>query len=61
MTIVITTSDLIFSSFLFFRLYLQDFGSLFPGHGGLLDRLDSYIFVGPMAFVFVTNFVLPRL
>jgi len=40
---------------------IKDFGSLFPGHGGLLDRLDSYIFVGPMAFVFVTNFVLPRL
>mmetsp|Transcript_33277 Transcript_33277/g.106224 ORF Transcript_33277/g.106224 Transcript_33277/m.106224 type:complete len:409 (+) Transcript_33277:80-1306(+) len=35
---------------------VKDFGDLLPGHGGLLDRLDGFIFVAPMAFI-----LLPRL
>ena len=30
---------------------IKDFGSLFPGHGGMMDRLDSIVIVAPFVFV----------
>ena len=36
---------------------VKDMGRILPGHGGLMDRLDSLIPVAPIAFVLLTAFV----
>lgn len=30
---------------------VKDFGHIFPGHGGVMDRFDSMIFVSPLLFI----------
>lgn len=36
------------------KIGIKDFGRLFPGHGGVLDRFDSILFAAPVVHVYLS-------
>ncbi|HZH72831.1 MAG TPA: CDP-archaeol synthase, partial [Mariniphaga sp.] len=54
LVIVFGTLGDLFESIIKRRLKVKDSGTMLPGHGGLLDRFDSLLFVIPVVYVWLS-------
>ena len=51
-----THSWYLFASSVKRQVGIKDYGTIFPGHGGILDRFDSVMFIAPFVSIAVRYF-----
>lgn len=59
-SVISIIGDLVFSA-VKRGCHVKDFGTIIPGHGGVLDRFDSVIFVVPFVYLVVNCFNIIKL